>query len=97
MINTLKKQFKSTIFTGGDIFKPESIELDETHVTFRKKNQMFTKTYSISIPILNVVSVQLNTELLGYSIIIETFAKNTIIAKGFSYSDARKIKKLIEE
>lgn len=86
---------QTKIFKGGSLISPETIEISGNYLTYRRKYKFYTHSYSITFPLLNIVAVDLNTSLNGVNIIIESYAKNHIIARGFSQYNASKIKDLI--
>lgn len=90
-------RFKSSVMNGGSLLHPESIEIDETFVTLRKKRGPFSGIKSISIPILNIINVEVSPKTTGADILIESFAKRQIEGRGFSPSAARKIESLLRE
>ncbi|MCF8303701.1 MAG: hypothetical protein K9I94_10545 [Bacteroidales bacterium] len=93
-INTTA-QAQAKIFKGGSFLSPETIEINGNYLTYRRKYNFCTQTYSITFPLLNIVSVDLNTGLNGVNIVIESYAKSHIIARGFSQQKANTIKELV--
>ncbi len=93
----MKKIFRSSFFRGGSILRPDIIEIDDLYITYKKRKDHLLGKYSISIPVLNIVSIEIYKEIWGVQIIIKSYGKSVIIVKGFSLSTAKKIKKLIEE
>jgi hypothetical protein len=90
-------RFKSSVINGGSLLHPESIEIDESFVTLRKKKGPFSGIKSVSIPILNIVNVEVSSKATGADILIESLAKRQIEGRGFSSSSARKIERLLRE
>jgi len=89
--------FKSAITRGGRILTPDIIIIDNDSITYKRRNKYLINVDSISVSISKISSVELDTSLLGTDIIIKTFGAGEIIGKKFSKSDAKKIRKLIQE
>lgn len=89
--------FKSAITRGGGILTPDIIIIDNDSVTYKKRNKYLINVDSISVPISKISSVELDTSLWGTDIIIKTFGAGEIIGNKFTKSDAKQIRKLIQE
>lgn len=89
--------FKSAITRGGGILTPDIIIIDNNFVTYKKRNKYLINVDSMTVPISKISSVELNTSLWGTDIIIKTFGAGEIIARKFTKSDAKEIKRLIQE
>ena len=89
--------FKSAITRGGGILTPDIIIIDNDSVTYKKRNKYLINLDSITVPISKISSVELNTSLWGTDIIIKTFGAGEIIGNKFTKSDAKQIRKLIQE
>lgn len=89
--------FKSAITRGGGILTPDIIIIDNDSVTYKKRNKYLINVDSITVPISKISSVELDTSLWGTDIIIKTFGAGEIIGKKFTKSDAKQIRKLIQE
>lgn len=89
--------FKSAITRGGGILTPDIIIIDNDSVTYKKRNKYLINVDSITVPISKISSVELNTSLWGTDIIIKTFGAGEIIGNKFTKSDAKQIRKLIQE
>ncbi|MFH1118841.1 MAG: hypothetical protein V1775_03405 [Bacteroidota bacterium] len=88
-------KFQSGFFRGGNPFSPEIIEIDDTYVTIKKKKYPFSAFDSISIPLRNIINIKIIRSGYGANILIESFTKSSIFGKGFSASNAIKIKKAL--
>ena len=89
--------FKSAITRGGGILTPDIIIIDNASVTYKKRNKYLINVDSITVPISKISSVELDTSLWGTDIIIKTFGAGEIIGNKFAKSDAKQIRKLIQE
>ncbi len=89
--------FESAITRGGGILTPDIIIIDSDSVTYKKRNKYLINVDSITVPISKISSVELDTSLWGTDIIIKTFGAGEIIGKKFTKSDAKQIRKLIQE
>lgn len=76
---------------------PHVIEVLDHFVVYRKRNSNLINVDEISIPISKIAAIELNTSLVGTDVIIKSVGFGEIRAKNFTLSDARQIKKLIEE
>ena len=90
-------KFKSAITRGGGVLTPDIIVIDNDSVTYKKRNKYLINVDSITVPISKISSVELDTSLWGTDIIIKTFGAGEIIGKKFTKSDAKEIKRLIQE
>lgn len=101
--NTAEKEdetefiFKSAITRGGGILTPDVIIIDNDSITYKKRNKYLINVDSITVPISKISSIELDTSLLGTDIIIKTFGAGEIVGKKFSKSDAKEIRKIIQE
>jgi hypothetical protein len=89
--------FRSAITRGGAILTPDVIVIDNETLTYRKRNRYLINVDTTTIPISKISSVKVDTSLLGTNIIIKSYGQGEIIVRRFTKSDAKKIKKLIEE
>ncbi|MCO5267298.1 MAG: hypothetical protein M9897_00180 [Brumimicrobium sp.] len=89
--------FKSAITRGGSILTPDTIIIDGTTVTYKRRNKYLINTDSVSVAISKISSIKIDTSLWGTDIIIDTFGSGKIIGKNFTKSDAYEIQRLIKE
>jgi len=90
-------KFKSAISRGGSVLTPDVIIVDNDSVTYKKRNKYLINVNTITVPISKISSVELNTRLWGTDIIIKSFGAGEIIGKKFTKSDAKEIRRLIQE
>lgn len=90
-------EFKSAITRGGGILTPELIIVTGESVTWRRRNKWLIGVDSITIPIDKVSSIEIDDRVWGVDISISSIGNGKIIGRNFTGSDAKKIKKLIEE
>lgn len=86
---------KYAIFKGGNIWNKEILEIDGQNVTYIRRKFSFCDTFYTSIPITNIVSVDIFNGLTGSSITIRSFGSIYIEAKGFTTSNAKQIRRLL--
>lgn len=89
--------FKSAITRGGSVLTPDIIIISNKSVTYKKRNKYLINVDSVSIPISKISSVEIDSGLLGTDIIIKSFGAGEIIGKKFIKSDAKEIRRLIQE
>jgi hypothetical protein len=92
-INSYK--FRSNLFYGGELLTGDMIEITGKTITLKRNRWFFHEYYSISIPLTNIINVQISKHGSGAEIKVESHSKNLIISKGYKYSSACKIKQLI--
>lgn len=90
-------EFKSAITRGGNAIIPEIINVSDSDVTWKKRNKTLISSDSISIPIQAISSVEIDTSLVGTKIKIRSNGQGEILATNFTSSDAKAIKKLINQ
>jgi len=96
--NDLKTyEFKSNILLGGSILSPDRIVVTDSQVIYKKRNKYLIGIDESSIPFSRISSVEIDRKLIDSDIIIYSTGNQTIIAGDFSITDAKKIKKIIEE
>lgn len=97
-MNTLSRHvFKSSPFYGGHLFKVDTIEINSETITLQRGYYFNKIHYSISIPITNIVYIEINNHKIGAEILIQSFSSNYIMSKGYSISNAKMIKQLIQQ
>jgi hypothetical protein len=89
--------FKSAITRGGSVLTPDIIIISNKSVTYKKRNKYLINVDSVSIPISKISSVEIDSGLWGTDIIIKSFGAGEIIGKKFIKSDAKEIRRLIQE
>jgi len=96
-IDNNEYSFRAAITRGGSILTPDRLIISKDTVTYKKRNKYLINVDSTSIPISKISSVELDTSILGTDIIIKSFGAGKIICKKFTKSDAKKIKRIIQE
>ncbi len=89
--------FKSAITRGGAVLTPDIIIINENTVTYKKRNKYLINVDSITIPISKISSIEVDSGLWGADIIIKSYGEGEIAGKKFIKSDAKEIKRLIQE
>ena len=90
-------EFSSNILLGGNILTPDKILIDQTGVTYTKRNKYLIGKDLVNLAYQNISSVRIDRKLIDSDIIIAGRGAVEIIAKDFSISDAQKIEKLIRK
>lgn len=88
--------FKTSFYFGGQILAYDTIIIDTEKITMCRKRYFFGPFYSISMPLANVIHVDVCKRERGAEILIESYTKNHIVSKGYSLISAHKIKQLLQ-
>lgn len=95
MVTGITYKFRASLLFGGKLFSDDIIEIRDSSITLRRNRWFIRDFYSITIPLSNIINVQVMKHNPGAEIIIESHTKNQIISKGYSYSSACKMKELL--
>ena len=90
-------EFKSNILLGGDILTPDKILINQTGVTYIKRNKYLIGNDRVHLAYQNISSIRIDRKLMDADIIISGRGAVEIIAKDFSISNAKKIEQLIRK
>jgi len=90
-------EFKSNILLGGDILTPDKILIDQTGVTYIKRNKYLIGNDRVHLAYQNISSIRIDRKLIDADIIISGRGTVEIIAKDFSISNAKEIEQLIRK
>lgn len=88
--------FSSSVLVGGNILTPDRLILDDNGVTYEKRNKYLIGVDSSYLSYLNISYVKIDRRLLSSDIIISSKGADSIIAKDFLISDAKKIEAIIK-
>jgi|GEM_PF-1312843 hypothetical protein len=88
-------EFSSNILLGGNLLTPDRILIDQTGVTYVKRNKYLIGKDRVHLSFQNISSVRIDRKLIDADIIIAGRGAVEIIAKDFSISDSKKIEQLI--
>jgi hypothetical protein len=88
---------ESKIFKAKGWFSLESIIIDDRYITYRKRARIFAPMITMSIPRMNIRTVEFSRTLDGYILRIRTISNNNIFSRGFSKRDITKIKHLLQK
>lgn len=91
----MRKEFVSSITRFGPILTPEKIIIDDSSVTYRRRNSHLIGVDEITIPISRVSAVEIDRQIWGATIKIIAFGAQSIVAKKFTWHDAKEIKRII--
>ena len=90
------KKFTSQIARGGYWITPYVIIIDDTFIRFEKRTKWLINKEESSMRLDKVSCVNIKPSIIGTDITIESYGEGTITVKNFSLSDAKQIKKIIE-
>ena len=88
-------EFSSNILLGGNLLTPDRILIDQTGVTYVKRNKYLIGKDRVHLSFQNISSVRIDRKLIDADIIIAGRGPVEIMAKDFSISDSKKIEQLI--
>lgn len=89
--------FTSAITRGANPINPDTIEITDNSVIFKKRRIYLIGYDKIIIPFSKIASIEIDTGVIGTRITIHSFGLGTITAHPFSLHDANEIKRLIEK
>jgi hypothetical protein len=90
-------EFKSSLTRSGNFINPDKVIVTEDVVTWEKRNQYLIGKDSKSISIVNISMVEINNKGWGTDVTIRSYGEGTIIVHNMTISDAKELKKVIEE
>ena len=90
-------KFRAAITRGASLINPDTIEITDSSVIFKKRKIYLLGYDSILVRFPKISSVELNTSLIGTDIIVHSFGEGTIEGHRFALNDAKEIQRLIEE
>ena len=89
-------EFSSNILLGGNILTPDKLYIDETGVTYVKRNKYLIGKDRVFLSFQNISSFRVDRKLIEATIIISGKGAVEIIAKDFSISASNKIENIIK-
>jgi len=95
--DSFSHEFSSNILLGGNILTPDKLYIDETGVTYIKRNKYLIGKDRVFLSFQNISSIRIDRKLIDATIIISGRAAVEIIAKDFSISDSKKIENIIKK
>ena len=95
--DSFSHEFSSNILLGGNILTPDKLYIDETGVTYTKRNKYLIGKDRVFLSFQNISSIRIDRKLIDATIIISGRAAVEIIAKDFSISDSKKIETIIKK
>jgi len=94
---SFRHEFSSKIILGGSVITPHKILIDNTGVTYSKRNSYLIGYDRVKLSFRSISSVRIDRGVIDADIIISGRGTVEIVAKNFSISDAKKIEKIITE
>ena len=95
--DSFSHEFSSNILLGGNILTPDKLYIDETGVTYTKRNKYLIGKDRVFLSFQNISSIRIDRKLIDVNIIISSKGAIEIIAKDFSIGDSKKIENIIKE
>ena len=95
--DSFSHEFSSNILLGGNILTPDKLYIDETGVTYVKRNKYLIGKDRVFLSFQNISSIRIDRKLIDATIIISGRGAIEIIAKDFSISDSKKIETIIKK
>ena len=89
--------FKAAVTRGANPINPDTIEVTDHSVIYKKRRIYLIGYDNILIPFSKISSVEINTGIIGTEITIHSFGLGTITVHRFTLEDAKEIKRLIEQ
>ena len=90
-------KFIASFLRGATPINPDTIEITDTAVIYKKRKIYLIGYDTILIPFTKISSLEINTGIIGTDITIKSFGEGAITAHRFALNDAKVIKRLIEE
>jgi hypothetical protein len=88
--------FTAAITRGASPINPDTIEINDNSVIYKKRRIYLVGYDKIIIPFSKIASVEIDTGIIGTRITIHSYGLGTITAHPFTLGDANEIKRLIE-
>jgi hypothetical protein len=88
--------FTAAITRGASPINPDTIEITDRFVVYKKRKIYLIGYDIISIPFSKISSLEINSSIIGSDITIKSFGEGTITAHSFTIQDAKEIRRLIE-
>ena len=95
--DSFSHEFSSNILLGGNMLTPDKLYIDETGVTYVKRNKYLIGKDRVFLSFQNISSIRIDRKLIDATIIISGRGAIEIIAKDFSISDSKKIETIIKK
>ena len=95
--DSFSNEFSSNILLGGNILTPDKLYIDETGVTYTKRNKYLIGKDRVFLSFQNISSIRIDRKLIDANIIISSKGAIEIIAEDFSIGDSKKIENIIKE
>jgi len=89
--------FTAAITRGASPINPDTIEITDRLVIYKKRRIYLIGYDKIVIPFSKIASIEIDSGIIGTTITIHSYGLGTITAHPFSLDDANEIKQLIEK
>ena len=95
--DSFSHEFSSNILLGGNMLTPDKLYIDETGVTYTKRNKYLIGKDRVFLSFQNISSIRIDRKLIDANIIISSKGAIEIIVEDFSIGDSKKIENIIKE
>lgn len=92
----LRRIFKSQFTRGGNILTPDVLHVDDVGITYSRRNSILIGKDEVMLPYTKISSVIVDRKVLGANIILVGLGGERIVARNFSWADARKLSDLVK-
>jgi hypothetical protein len=89
--------YTAALTRGASPINPDTIEINDRFVIFKKRRVYLIGFDKIIIPISKIASVEIDSGIIGTDITIQSYGMGVIKAHRFTLKDANEIKRLIEQ
>lgn len=90
-------KFKASILRGASLINPDIIQITDGFVWYKKRRIYLIGYEEQIMKISKVSSVEINTDIIGSKIIIQSYGGSMITGHRFALNDTKEMKRLIEE
>ena len=90
-------KFTASILRGASPINPDTIQITDGFVWYKKRRIYLIGYEEQIMKISKVASIEINTDIVGSKIIIQSYGGSTITGHRFSLYNAKEMKRLIEE
>ena len=89
--------FKAAISRGANLIYPDTIEIVDRLVFFKKRRAYLVGYDKIVIPMSKVSSIEIDSGMISTTLTIRSIGEGIITGHNFTLSDANEIERLIQQ
>jgi hypothetical protein len=90
-------KFIASFIRGASPINPDTIEISDGFIWYKKRKIYLIGYEEQILKISRVSSVEINTDIIGTKIIIQSYGGSTITGHRFALTDVKEMKRLINE